>query len=300
MKRNRTPALAVGALLFFCPALMAGAATGLDLALDRFARGEWSACRREALRAALTAPTQTLARVLADSAGLRLQSTNAAALTRDLELAVEETTAPADTRALAAYEAGCARRKARNFQAAFGDFRNSLFLAADTELFARSGAALLALRREQPGVGSADSALTTLLDSLASALPPALLREDAAPQGAWMHRPVDWVVAFYRAQIGPAIGSRCSLQPSCSAYCLEAGREHGSLWALPLTADRLVREPGVVSAARQPVTVGGQVRYADALSDHDSILRRGEETEVGSQKSEVGSQKSGVSSQESE
>ncbi len=292
MKRNRTPALTVGVLLFFCPALLAGAATGLDMALDLFARGEWAACRREALRSALTTPTQTLARVLADSAGLRLQSTNAEALTRNLELAAEEKSVPADTRALAAYEAGCTRRQARKFPAAFDDFRKAFFLTADTELFARSGAALLALRREQPGAGTADPALTTLLDSLASALPPALLREDAASRGAWMHRPVDWVVAFYRAQIGPAIGSRCSMQPSCSAYCLEAGRAHGSLWALPLTADRLVREPGVVSAAHRPVTVGGQVRYADALSDHDSILRRGEEAEVGGRKPGARSQES--------
>ena len=103
-----------------------------------------------------------------------------------------------------------------------------------------------------------------------------MLREDAGPQTAWLHQPTDWIVAFYRAQIGPAIGSRCSLQPSCSAYFLEAGRTHGSLWALPLTADRLIREPGVVAAARHPVSAGERVRYEDALSDHDAILRHGE------------------------
>ncbi|MCF7839034.1 MAG: membrane protein insertion efficiency factor YidD [Candidatus Marinimicrobia bacterium] len=75
------------------------------------------------------------------------------------------------------------------------------------------------------------------------------------------------LVAFYRAQISPAIGARCVLHPSCSAYFVEAGREQGWL-ALPLMGDRAVREPGVVSAARQPVLVGGHTRYADPLSDH--------------------------------
>ena len=85
--------------------------------------------------------------------------------------------------------------------------------------------------------------------------------------------PGRWVVQFYRAQIGPAIGSRCDLQPSCSEYFLQAGRAHGLL-GVPLIADRFVREPSVVAAAEQPVTLpGGRIRYADPVSDHDEWLK---------------------------
>ncbi|MEI7435646.1 MAG: hypothetical protein WCL16_02420, partial [bacterium] len=193
MISNRIPALAVGVLLFFCCGFPAGSAVGLELALDRFASGDWLACRREALRIALNAPTQTLARVLADTAGLRLKSANADALLCDLEKVTEEKQITAGTRALAAYEAGCARRQAGNFSSAFDDFNKAFFLAADTELFARCGAALLALRRDHPGAGAPNPTLTTLLDSLASALPPAMLREDTDTQTAWLHQPVDWI-----------------------------------------------------------------------------------------------------------
>jgi putative component of membrane protein insertase Oxa1/YidC/SpoIIIJ protein YidD len=84
-------------------------------------------------------------------------------------------------------------------------------------------------------------------------------------------KPAEWITLAYRRCIGPAIGARCSLTPSCSAYFREAGRKHGLL-AFPMAADRLVREPSVVSRARDPVRVGRQIRYPDPLSAHDGWL----------------------------
>ena len=85
--------------------------------------------------------------------------------------------------------------------------------------------------------------------------------------------PGQWIVKFYRAQIGPAIGSRCDLRPSCSEYFLQASRAHGLL-GIALMADRFVREPSVVSAKEQPVTLpDGHVRYADPLSGHDFWMK---------------------------
>lgn len=83
--------------------------------------------------------------------------------------------------------------------------------------------------------------------------------------GAW---PMQGLVAFYRSAIGPAIGNRCVLEPSCSRYSLEAARQHGWL-SIPMTGDRLIREPSVVQEAARPVTdAQGRIRYADPVSDH--------------------------------
>ena len=76
-------------------------------------------------------------------------------------------------------------------------------------------------------------------------------------------------IAFYRTQIGPAIGNRCALAPSCSEYFLQATRKHGLL-GVPLIADRFVREPDVTQAAEVLVErPDGSVRIADPVSDHD-------------------------------
>ena len=77
------------------------------------------------------------------------------------------------------------------------------------------------------------------------------------------------VVGFYRACIGPALGARCALEPSCSRYFLLASRKHGWL-GVPMTADRFVREP-VVSAPHRPWVrnADGAWRHPDPVEDHD-------------------------------
>ena len=83
--------------------------------------------------------------------------------------------------------------------------------------------------------------------------------------------PGSMVVAFYRFAVSPALGARCSLQPSCSEYFRQASAKHGLL-GIPIQADRFIREPSVVSAAEKPVLVDGKTRIADPLSDHDFWL----------------------------
>lgn len=84
--------------------------------------------------------------------------------------------------------------------------------------------------------------------------------------GSWFAR---GVVSFYRTFVGPAIGARCALEPSCSRYFLEASRRHGLL-GLPMVADRFVREPPASAPDRPWVqTPSGQWRHPDPVSDHD-------------------------------
>jgi hypothetical protein len=90
-----------------------------------------------------------------------------------------------------------------------------------------------------------------------------------APGGRrWIAAPFAAVIRFYGSQVSPAIGRRCSLWPSCSAYAVEAVRKHGLL-GIAMYADRAVSEPGIVAAARRPVEVDGRRRYADPVEDHD-------------------------------
>lgn len=92
------------------------------------------------------------------------------------------------------------------------------------------------------------------------------LATPAGRRAAWSGWPVRWIVGMYRRHIGPAIGARCSLVPSCSQYFLEAGNRYGWL-AVPLIGDRLVREPSVVQCGEHPVA-GKTERYADPVEDH--------------------------------
>ncbi len=87
--------------------------------------------------------------------------------------------------------------------------------------------------------------------------------------GGWASRRV---TGFYKTVIGPAIGARCALEPSCSQYFLEASRRHGLL-GFPMTADRFVREP-VVSAPDRPYVRGadGSWKHPDPVDDHDFWL----------------------------
>ena len=83
--------------------------------------------------------------------------------------------------------------------------------------------------------------------------------------GAWL---AAGVVGFYRLFVGPAIGSRCVLEPSCSQYFLEAGRKHG-IAGVPMVADRFVREPVVSASDRWVRRPDGSWRHPDPVSDHD-------------------------------
>ncbi len=249
-------------------------APAADLAADLFAEGRWPACIRECARACLAEPEQPAPRVLGAIARLRAGGRTAAALVQLEQVAVAGTNGLA---ALAAFEAGRARWRQGDATNAFIQARIAVRLGGQPELFARSSCLLSEILRKFPGLGKEDDALVQTLETCRPLWTSALAREVLAPaavptEAASAFPPVRWIVALYRANIRPAIGSRCSLTPSCSEYFLQAGREH-TLLAFPLVADRLVREPGVVQAAEHPVLGPETIRYADPLADHDFWLR---------------------------
>lgn len=112
-----------------------------------------------------------------------------------------------------------------------------------------------------------EGALDALAPRLAAAAPaPAPDGAPAAGAGSLFARAV---VGFYRFAVGPALGARCALEPSCSRYFVLASRKHGWL-GIPMTADRFVREP-IVSAPDRPWVrnAAGAWRHPDPVEDHD-------------------------------
>ena len=111
-----------------------------------------------------------------------------------------------------------------------------------------------------------EGALDALAPRLAAAAPADADAAPAAGTGSLFARAV---VGFYRFAIGPALGARCALEPSCSRYFVLSSRKHGWL-GVPMTADRFVREP-VVSAPERPYVrnEAGAWRHPDPVEDHD-------------------------------
>ncbi len=52
---------------------------------------------------------------------------------------------------------------------------------------------------------------------------------------------LDGLVWIYRKGISPVNPNRCGFLPSCSAYSAMAVREHGPIWGVIMSADRLMR-----------------------------------------------------------
>jgi hypothetical protein len=100
----------------------------------------------------------------------------------------------------------------------------------------------------------------------------ARMADPAAVRSSVWLAPGRLVIRFYRRQIAPALGRRCSLNPSCSEYALQALRRHGLL-ALAMYADRGVREPSIVADAERVVFVNGLRKFADPLDAHDWWMR---------------------------
>ena len=247
---------------------------------------DWAAARVEARRAERKARAEELgaevaaARLVQGLAALRMGESEAAGAILD-ELWKGDSSAfvPQEVRCVAAYERGrdlWAAEKgseagAAALAAAFRETRNP-------ELFWRAGASLYFLFEEAPKLRERESALAAQVELAREAWPDSVWRR-SNPRTSGLRKkeglggvfalPGRALVAFYRAQIGPALGGRCALQPSCSEYFLQASRKHG-LAGVPMITDRFVREPTVTGAREVMVELpDGAWRIADPVEWHD-------------------------------
>jgi putative component of membrane protein insertase Oxa1/YidC/SpoIIIJ protein YidD len=258
-------------------ALAASAGGPLDLAAELFGEGHWGPARTESLRAQAEAagPEADRARLLAAVSALRMGPGREPAKSA-LAALWQADSVDLETRGMAAYELGLADWADGGRLNALAGLKFAYLQTRDTPLFWRSGCSLYFLLKTDKTLRRQEEVLWQSLQLCRDAWPLEVWRECRPKKkrgDSIASLPGKWIVKFYRAQIGPAIGARCDLQPSCSDYFLQASRAHGLL-GVPIMADRFVREPSVVSAAEKPVTMpDGRIRYADPLSDHDFWMK---------------------------
>jgi putative component of membrane protein insertase Oxa1/YidC/SpoIIIJ protein YidD len=273
---RQIPGLVPG--IFFLTLGPASAGVSLELAGELFAERQWEAARVESRRALAEAgaPEEAAqARLLSAQAAFRLGRDRKPALV-DLRAVRGDEQAPLEIRCAAAYELGLAEWENCDRAAAFSALLFAYQNARAAPLFWRAGCSLYFLMKSDKRLRREEAAVWRSLQSCRDAWPLEIWREcRPRPKGgsSWASAPGRWIVKFYRAQIGPAIGSRCDLQPSCSEYFRQASHTHGLL-GIPIMADRFVREPSVVSAKEKPVVMpDGRIRFADPLSDHDFWMK---------------------------
>jgi hypothetical protein len=263
------PGLGPG-IFFFMLALAVAAEPSLDLAAELFGEGDWAAARTESLRT-----DSARARLLGAVSALRMGRGTAGAKAQ-LALIWHDESVDLETRCMAAYESGLAERADGSPASALDGWTFAYLNTRAPPLFWRSGCSLYFLLKADKSLRSREPALWQSLPSCRDVWPLEVWREcrpRKVPGPSPASLPGKWIVQFYRAQIGPAIGSRCDLLPSCSEYFKQASHAHGLL-GIPIMADRFVREPSVVAAKEKPVVMpSGRIRYADPLSDHDFWMK---------------------------
>ena len=268
---KRAPAVRLGVLFL----LLAAAARAQDrLASELLAERNWKAAAREFLRALEQDRADENLRL-----GRAIASVRAGRADESIRADLRALASSSDVRvrSLAALECGRTAWSSGRAAAAFASLRQAFLDAPDLDPSLLAGCALAEFIRSHPGSAAGDPALLQQLETCRPLWTPEIRARvsvaadpgspDASGGGLGAA-----VVAFYRAQIRPAIGARCSLDPNCSEYLLQASRKHR--WAgLPMMADRLVREPSVVAAAEHPLRLHGKTVYADPLEDHDGWMK---------------------------
>lgn len=260
----RIPGLGLGILFFFMPS---PSWAGTTLLKELMGEANWPAVLVESQRILAADPTDETARL--GEAFALLDGQPALDTLADLAIAARTP----EVRSAAAYELGVRAQVAGERTNAWRYLRIAFLSGGPETITLKSAWRMDGIRHHVP-LTAADTALLLQVRTVAQSADRQTRRQCQAEDQAIRPRtsvfgwPARGIVSFYRAAVAPAIGSRCSLSPSCSAYFLEAGRKHGLL-AFPMIADRLVREPSVVAAAEHPVSDGRTFRYADPVEAHD-------------------------------
>lgn len=252
-------------MLFFCASIQAQ-----ELAFTRalFANGEFAQCRCESKRALLsgTEPREHF-ELLHALAGAELNQPVEKTVA-DLQHIVTENRNP-QTSAMASYELGRQLWMQDQPEEALSAFASSFNTTTNQSLFLHAACSSFLVMQENKYLKKSRVDLVDQVNTSRSQWYGRLFSDCAKPDPQ-TNKPseLNWLVRFYRAQISPAIGSRCNLEPSCSEYFNQAWKKHGAA-ALPMIGDRLCREPGLNARAENPIVKEGKIRYADPIENHD-------------------------------
>ena len=181
------------------------------LAVELYAEGDWSNCFRECRRILKDRPDWKPAKALAGVCQMSIQNRlETGAESWDPGSSFED----ADLRAMVFYQMGLIFQEQGRLHQAVRNLEQSFLQAKDPVLSARAGCTLYQILRETPDI-VLDGATRIQLETLAPTWDRKIRRETAlaSRRGCAFSKPGEWIVAFYRRQIGPAIGMRCSLAP---------------------------------------------------------------------------------------
>ncbi len=262
---NSIPALAAG-MLFFCTV------SAQELPRSLFQEARWSACLRECqriqwLEAENTSPD---IRLLELSCRARLESDSPTNLIQKLNHLTDQN-AGSETAALASFEAGRLLWATERPEAALDAFASAFQSTTNPTLFLLTGCSAFLVMDENPALKKERAELIQQINTSRTLWSGKLFKQcrPEKKKTGISFSPGHLFIHFYRTQISPAIGQRCTLEPSCSEYYLQATKKHNSLLAIPMVADRFIREPGVNQRKNEPILMNGVLRYRDPLDDHD-------------------------------
>ena len=272
MKMKRSPGIITGILFCLCPLRAISSETGL--AEQFYQEGNWSNCIQESQRTLCQSPSNENAILLQALASLRAGQTNLNDTLSTLTSLAHKAQLPG-IRAMAANEAAWILARQNRFQEAWPLAEQAFLSSISTPIFLSSGALLQEIiTRHSKSVAPSD-AIRMQIETCAhlfndAPIPPTSVARNSS-HTSLLALPGQWIVAFYRSAIRPALGARCSLKPHCSEYFLLATRKH-KLLAIPMIADRLVREPSVVSAGHHALHERNTTVYEDPVESHDFWL----------------------------
>ncbi|MDH3356102.1 MAG: membrane protein insertion efficiency factor YidD [Desulfobacteraceae bacterium] len=76
-------------------------------------------------------------------------------------------------------------------------------------------------------------------------------------------------IKFYQDYISSVDGNRCLMHPTCSQYCIEAFKKHGTFSGWIMCSDRLIRCGRDEKKLSDPVWIDGEKRSYDPVSNND-------------------------------
>ena len=76
-------------------------------------------------------------------------------------------------------------------------------------------------------------------------------------------------IKFYQDYISSVDGNRCLMHPTCSQYCIEAFKKHGTFLGWIMCSDRLIRCGRDEKKLSGPVWIDGEKRSYDPVSNND-------------------------------
>jgi putative component of membrane protein insertase Oxa1/YidC/SpoIIIJ protein YidD len=233
---------------------------------------DWQSCYVEATRASIADPKDIEIQYYKAISEIKICRNKKAAL-NNLYTIYTSTNRPTSDkiRILSAYEYGREKWKTEKPEEAFNALTFTFYNTSNPELFILSGFSLFQFAQDYPKYKKEHPSLYMQINSSRDLWNAKYLNRtkiDSHRKDGLITKAGKGFISFYRTQIGPAIGERCVLQPSCSEYFKRNINKHGIV-AVPMQADRFCREPDESHKSDNIVIINDKIKHTDPITNHD-------------------------------